>query len=87
VADGAKSGVANGGQSEPTVRLAARLDFRSGKASDDRERASSSGSATRVGDKRHDADVVRLFCRTRSERRKNKEGEISYGSVEGSVVW
>ena len=58
VADGAKSGVANGGQSEPTVRLAARLDLRSGKASDDRERASSSRSATRVGDERHDADVV-----------------------------
>jgi hypothetical protein len=55
VADGAKSSVTNGGQSEPSVRLAARLNFRAGKASDDRERASSSGSATRVGDERHDA--------------------------------
>jgi hypothetical protein len=55
VADGAKSGVTNGGQSEPSVRLAARLNLRTGKASDDRERASSSGSATRVRDERHDA--------------------------------
>jgi hypothetical protein len=58
VADGAKSGVANGGQSEPAVQLAARLNLRAGEASDDRERASSSGSATRVRDERHDADVM-----------------------------